>query len=122
MAGEFGAARCDGWTDVSRNHLVAFLVTASKQVSINKQWKQVDHELFILAVALDPFTKMKLFNLVISRSALCGMLQRVYMRVLGTSKSNVPVSLILDFRAYPMLGALDPYLGMETGRNISWHD
>ncbi|KAF9520118.1 hypothetical protein BS47DRAFT_1287440, partial [Hydnum rufescens UP504] len=32
--GHFATGQCDGWKDISKNHLIAFLVTAANQICI----------------------------------------------------------------------------------------
>ncbi|KAF9508693.1 hypothetical protein BS47DRAFT_1302521 [Hydnum rufescens UP504] len=34
MKGKYATGQCDGWKDISKNHLIAFLVTAKGKIQV----------------------------------------------------------------------------------------
>lgn len=65
--------------------------------SLSKRWKTVDHEIYILALVLNPYIKASLFNSSLTIQTLGSMLKRQYRRVFEEAP---PDGLTHDFIDY----------------------
>jgi hypothetical protein len=68
--------------------------------SIDKRWATVDHEVFILAMCLNPYVKRRLFASSMTPQHLVKMLKAQYCRVFKVNDMITPPSLVQDFLAY----------------------
>ncbi len=67
--------------------------------SLDTRWEKVDHDFFMVAIALNPFVKTSLFAPMVSTVVLVTMIERLYCRVFEVT--TVPSTL--GFRAVAYL-------------------